>query len=91
MTRRMGLKRVVAGMLVSAVCLAQSAPESGPSHHASSGPTAALKRDFFEIIQRGEADKFLSYVPKQGIDVGAQAEHVSPSEVERQFLHRNGL
>jgi len=74
-------------MLLSAVCLAQS----GPSHPANSGGAAALQREFFDIIRRGEATKFLSYVPEQGINVGPQAKHVARPAVEQQFLHHSGL
>jgi len=88
MKRWSGLQRVVfVGMLLSGLCVAQS----GLADPKSSGGTAALQREFFDIIRRGEADKFLTYVPEQGINVGPQAEHVTRSAVEQQFLHRRGL
>ena len=87
MRRWLGRKRVAAGMLLSAVCVAQSTP----SHPANSGGAAVLQREFFDIIRRGEATKLLSYVPEQGINVGPQAEHVARPAVEQQFLHHSGL
>jgi len=88
MRRWLGLQRVVfAGILTSAFCLAQS----GPSHPTNSAGTSALQREFFDIIRRGEAGKFLSYVPEQGVNVGPEARHVARSDVEQQFLHHSGI
>ncbi len=73
---------------------AQSSSPAGASRkpHASISPqTAALERDFFAAIREGNARKFLSYVPEEGIHVGPQAQPVSRAEVEAQLSHRRDL
>lgn len=73
---------------------AQSSSTSGASKtpHASISPqTASLKRDFFAAIRQGDARKFLSYVPEEGLHVGPQAKLVSRAEVEEQLSHRRDL
>jgi hypothetical protein len=64
---------------------------SGTSHTSRSRQTAALERDFFAAIREGNAKKFLSYVPEEGIHVGPQAKLVSRAEVEEQLSHRRDL
>jgi hypothetical protein len=86
--------------MLSFVLLMQTAPapaqsassgESRAPHAAISPQTAALERDFFAAIRAGDAGKFLSYVPKEGIHVGPQAQPVGRAEVEAQLSHRRGL
>ncbi len=97
-----GLRRAVifSAMLSSMLLMktasagAQSASPSGASRapHASISPqTAALERDFFAAIREGNARKFLSYVPEEGLHVGPQAKPVGRAEVEEQLSHRRGL
>jgi hypothetical protein len=82
-------------LLTQTTCAgAQSASASGASGmpHVSIAPqTAALERDFFAAIREGDAKKFLSYVPEEGIHVGPQAKLVSRAEVEEQLSHRRDL
>src|ERR1035437_6888992 len=93
---RAGLRRAVifSAMLSSMLTTqttsvrAQSASPPGASRtpHASISPqTAALERDFFAAIRQGNAKKFLSYVPEEGLPVGPLAEPVSRAEVEEQL------
>jgi hypothetical protein len=73
---------------------AQSTPAPGASAtaHASGSPqTAALERDFFAAIRDGDAAKFLSYVPEEGLHLGPQATPTSRAEVEEQLSHHRGL
>jgi hypothetical protein len=74
---------------------AQSTSPPGASkaspHAAISPQTAALERDFFAAIRHGNATKFLSYVPEEGLHVGSQAQPVGRAEVEEQLSHRRGL
>lgn len=73
---------------------AQSTSASGASGttHASVSPrTAALERDFFAAIRDGDAGKFLSYVPEEGLHLGPQATPTSRAEIEEQFTHHRGL
>jgi hypothetical protein len=99
---RAGLRRAVifSAMLSSMLTTqttsvrAQSASPPGASRtpHASISPqTAALERDFFAAIRQGNAKKFLSYVPEEGLHVGPLAEPVSRAEVEEQLSHRRDL
>ena len=55
-----------------------------------SNPTA-LAQDFFAAIREGNAKKVLSYVPKHGVNLGAEAQPVTRAEVEQQFLAHRGL
>jgi hypothetical protein len=52
---------------------------------------AALEREFFAAIREGDAKKFLSYVPEDGINVGRRAQHVSRTEIEQQFAQHREL
>src|ERR1019366_8336587 len=99
---RAGLRRAVifSAMLSSMLtthttsAAAQSAAPSSTSRtpHASISPqTAALEHDFFAAIRQGNAKKFLSYVPEEGLHVGPQAKPVSRAEVEEQLSHRRDL
>ncbi len=54
-------------------------------------PPTALEQDFFTAIREGNAKKVLSYVPKHGVNLGAEAQPVTRAEVEQQFLAHRGL
>jgi hypothetical protein len=99
---RAGLRRAVifsamlSSMLltqtISAAAQSASPPRASRAPHASISPqTAALERDFFAAIRAGDAGKFLSYVPKEGIHVGPLAKPVGRAEVEEQLSHRRDL
>ena len=99
---RAGLRRAVifSAMLSSMLttqttsAAAQSASPSSTSRtpHASISPQiAALEHDFFAAIRQGNAKKFLSYVPEEGLHVGPQAKPVGRAEVEEQLSHRRDL
>jgi hypothetical protein len=83
---------LICGLLLAGCSLAeaQSTSPSSPSHLAAPEP-AALEREFFTAIREGDAKKILSYVPEQGMNVGARAEHVTRAEVEQQFAQHRGL
>ena len=70
--------------------IAQSSSTTGTSTQAAE-PPAELEREFFAAIRDGDAKKFLSYVPEQGINVGARAQHVSRPEIEQQFAQHRDL
>lgn len=97
-----GLRRaVIFSAMVSSVLMAQttsstaqsaSPPGASRTPHASLSPqTAALERDFFAALRKGDAKRFLSYVPEEGLLVGPQAKPVSRAEVEEQLSHRRDL
>ncbi len=94
MKRSFGLLPLICGMLLAAGAsraTAQSASSPGTSTQAAAEPPAALEREFFAAIRDGDARKFLSYVPEQGIDVGPRARRVSRAEIEAQFAQHRDL
>src|SRR5271169_5476247 len=94
MRRSIGLLVMICGLLLMAgasQARAQSASASGKSTPAPAGPPAVLEREFFAAIRDGDAKKFLSYVPEQGINVGSRAPHVSRPEIEQQFAQHRDL
>jgi hypothetical protein len=91
----------LAFLLVIPVCLcavvlaqAPGPPEKdSPGRDAvkSAASPAVLEREFFAVIRDGDALKFLSYVPEDGVNLGRYAEHSTRSEIEDQLTHRTGL
>jgi hypothetical protein len=51
---------------------------------------AVLQREFFDAIRAGNTQKVLSYIAK-GVNVGAEAKHVTQDQVEQEFLAHRGL
>lgn len=92
-TVRWGFYRLlICGLFLAAVSArAQSASASGTSTPAAAELPATLEREFFAVIRGGDAKKFLSYVPEQGINVGPRAQHVSRAEIEQQFAQHRDL
>ena len=72
-------------MLLVASAAAQSKSVS------SSESVNALEQKFFAALRDGNVDTVLSYVPKGGVNVGANAEHASRDQVERQLRFHHGL
>jgi hypothetical protein len=70
---------------------AQSSSAPGGSQTRPSPQTAALEREFFAAIRDGDATKFLSYVPEEGLHVGPEATPASRAEIEEQLSHHRGL
>ncbi|MFI5115588.1 MAG: hypothetical protein ACHP8B_02705 [Terriglobales bacterium] len=86
------LSSMLTTQTTSAAAQSTSPPGASKKLHASVSPqTAALQRDFFAAIRQGNARKFLSYVPEEGLHVGPQAQPVSHAEVEEQLSHRRDL
>lgn len=81
---------VVAVMLLGYGRIAAQAP-SAKSNAQTSGTPAALQRDFFDAIRAGEAQKVLSYVAKDGVNVGSDTHHMTQDQVEQEFLAHRGL
>lgn len=73
-------------LVVSGFAVAQGEPESQPPVSP-----ATLEREFFAVIRDGDALKFLSYVPDDGVNLGRYADHSTRAEVEDQLTHRTGL
>jgi hypothetical protein len=94
MTRSFRRLVVIGGLLFVAganQATAQSTSATGPLTQAAAEPAAALEREFFNVIRDGDAAKFLSYVPEQGLNVGPRAQHVSRAEIEDQLAQHRGL
>lgn len=68
------------------------APTTGPAKGASAANSpSALERDFIALLRTGDALKFLSYVPEDGVNLGRDAEHSTREAIEEQLTHRTGL
>lgn len=86
---------LVCGRVV--VC-AQSAPvgaapprDTGATAAHADASLSALERQFFAIVKDGDALKFLSYIPEDGVNLGRDALHSTRDEIEDQLTHRTGL
>jgi hypothetical protein len=76
----------------SALSAAQSSAASDKSSKSNITQSAgALEQDFLGAIRAGDARKVLSYVPKGGVNVGPQAQHMTRDDVEQQFQAHRGL
>jgi hypothetical protein len=63
---------------------------AGSASHATPSATT-LEREFFAIVRSGDALKFLSYVPEDGVNLGRDAQHVTRAEIENQLTKHTGL
>jgi len=66
------------------------ANSAGSASPATPSP-ATLEREFFAIVRNGDALKFLSYIPEDGVNLGHDAQHATRAEIESQFTSRKGL
>jgi len=86
---------VLIAALLCAEMLAQapSNPEKESPVTDSPKPVspAVLEREFFAVLRDGDALKFLSYVPDDGVHLGRYADYTTRSEIEDQLTHRTGL
>ena len=78
-------------LCAAALAQAPSTPESTEMDSAKPVSPSTLERDFFAIIRSGDALKFLSYVPEDGVHLGRYADHTTRAEIEDQLTHRTGL
>jgi len=69
---------------------AQDASAPGATHLTAEQPTA-LESEFFAGLREGDAKKFLTYIPEQGMNVGPRAERVTRAEIEQQFAQHRDL
>jgi len=94
MIRSFGLLALMIGLLLvtgASPARAQSTSSTSTSAQPATQPPTELERQFFAAVRDGDAKKFLSYVPDQGINVGARAQHVNRLEVEQQFAQHRDL
>lgn len=92
----MSIRRVVTltFMLLFAplTLLAQSDEAKAAGAGASTNITPSmLETQVFAVIRGGDALKFLSYVPEDGVNLGRYAEHATRAEIEQQLTSRSGL
>jgi hypothetical protein len=94
MTRSVGLYGLLIGGLLlfagGGRAAAQDASAQSVTHQTAEQPTV-LEREFFAAIREGDVNKFLSYVPEQGMNVGSRAERVTRAEIEQQFAQHRDL
>lgn len=84
----------------SVMTFAQSGSEKSTPPAAKGGNSSAktagskpteLEHDFFAIVRNGDALKFLSYIPEDGVNLGRDSKPTTRAEVEDQLTHRKGL
>lgn len=79
-------------LFASLSLLAQSDAAKAAGAGPSTGITPSmLETQVFGVIREGDALKFLSYVPEDGVNLGRYAEHATRAEVEQQLTNRSGL
>jgi hypothetical protein len=79
-------------LAAAAVLVASCLPAAAQSKSESSQePANTLERNFFSALRAGDSSAILSYVPAGGVNVGANAQHVSREEIERQLQFHHGL
>jgi hypothetical protein len=76
-------------VLVSHFAEAQSKSGSGQPNGAAT--TTVLEQRFFTAIREGDAQKFLSYIPARGINLGPQAQSTSRDDVVQQLQAHRGV
>ena len=86
------LQALVLALMLVATTLPAASQSSADSHAGTRGePVKTLERNFFAALRSGESDKVLSYVPKDGVNVGPQAQHISREEIQQQLKSHRGL
>lgn len=79
-------------LFASLTLLAQSDEAKAAGAGASTSITPSmLETQVFAVIRGGDALKFLSYVPEDGVNLGRYAEHATRAEIEQQLTSRSGL
>jgi hypothetical protein len=81
----------VCGQSTSAKPVPPGETNSASSAGRAATSATALEREFFAILRKGDALKFLSYVPDDGVNIGRDAEHNTRAEIESQLTGRKGL
>ena len=71
---------------------AQSKTERPTRTDKSAAPTAsALESEFLATLREGDALKFLSYVPEDGVNLGREALHTPREALVEQLTQKSGL
>jgi len=87
------LVMVLPVMCAAVLAQAPRVPEKGAPSPDTEKPVspAALEVEFFAVIRSGDALKFLTYIPEDGVHLGRYADHTTRSEIGDQLTHRTGL
>jgi hypothetical protein len=81
-------------MVMGLLTAAQSAIGQASSGNDKSGnavPVSVLEKIFFDAIRSGNVEDVLSYVSKDGVNVGPDAQRTSQEAVEQEFAGHRGL
>lgn len=79
-------------LMLASSCCAATMLAQGPTASAKPHPTPKeLEHEFFAAIRDGDARSLLGYIPKNGVNVGSQPEHVARKDIEQQFAAHHGL
>jgi hypothetical protein len=78
-------------VLIAIMGAAQASPEKPASDSKPAVTTPELERQFFAILKNGDALRFLSYIPDDGVNLGHDAKHTTRAEIEQQLTHHTGL
>ncbi|HUK73964.1 MAG TPA: hypothetical protein VLV47_00650 [Candidatus Bathyarchaeia archaeon] len=79
---------LAAAAILAACCLPAAAQSKSES---SQEPASVLEQKFFSALRTGDSNAILSYIPAGGVNVGANAQHVSREEIERQLQFHHGI
>ncbi len=85
------LGAVIVLALLSFCQLANAQPAAKPGNSDQAASASALQHDFFAAIREGNAQKVLSYISKNGVNLGPDAQRATRDEVEQQFQSHRGL
>ena len=73
------------------ILLAQSLPAVGQSAASRPEPAKTLEQKFFAALRSGNSKAVLAYVPGSGVNVGANAQHATQDEIEKQLQQHRGV
>jgi len=92
-----GAKEVkLIGWALMLLCLcggvwAQTIADRPAAAKAEAPAPSVLEHEFFAVLREGDALKFLSFIPEDGVNLGRDPQHTSREAVEEQFTNRSGL
>lgn len=84
-------RAVLTGVLLAGAVTFASAQAGSPQSSSKIPSVKELEQQFFAALRAGDADKVLSFIPNNGVNVGPGPEHVDRSDIEQQFKAKRGL
>jgi len=82
---------ILAALLMVAPVLQAQSDSANTVANPSQERASELEKQFLAVIRNGDALKFLSYVPEDGVHLGHSADHVTRMEIEDQLTNRKGI